>query len=103
MLTIVRTLIDKSIFSRRPPATIMDSMKQTRSHSQHHGPPCFRLGDLKNCDLYEITIEQLQSYLADGLITSVDYVKFCVERIRMVRKTQTLTPSQRSEMSMQCR
>lgn len=97
MLTVVRILVCKSAIQRLPMIAIMESMKQTRSHSQQHGPPCFRLGDLKNSDLYEITIEQLQSYFADGQITSVDYVRFCVERIRTVRQTQALDYPQRSE------
>lgn len=50
-------------------------------------PDAFRLEPLKEHDLHEITIEQLQRLLSEETsdrLTSVDYVKYCLERIRKV-------------------
>ncbi len=50
-------------------------------------PEVFHLGQLKGHDLNEITVEQLQHLLSEASpqrLTSVQYVKFCLDRIRMV-------------------
>ena len=52
--------------------------------SQQDVPQVFRVEALKSLDLYEVTIDDLRQYLADGRLTSVDYVDFCLQRIRRV-------------------
>ncbi len=54
-------------------------------------PEVFHLGRLKGHDLNEITIEQLQRLLSEDSterLTSVEYVKFCLDRIGMVRNAR---------------
>ena len=59
--------------------------KSSRSDlSQHNVPEVFRLATLKSVDLYEVTVEDLQHHMSIGTITSVDYVTYCLERIRTV-------------------
>lgn len=57
------------------------------SSSQIEVPHVFRMEKFKSLDLYEITIDKLQQFLADGRLTSVEYVKFCLDRIHKVGKT----------------
>lgn len=55
-------------------------------------PAVFHLESLKGHNVHEITVEQLQSLLSaesTDRLTSVEYVKYCLERIRKVHKTQT--------------
>ncbi|KAI9814317.1 MAG: hypothetical protein M1826_002283 [Phylliscum demangeonii] len=52
--------------------------------TQEKIPALFRLPALHAFDLYETTIEQLQGLFASGQLTAVDYVHFCLERIRTV-------------------
>ena len=52
--------------------------------SQRNVPKIFRLPTLKSLDLYEATVEILQNHMSHGNLTSVDYVTFCLERIRQV-------------------
>lgn len=52
--------------------------------SQQSIPQLFCLERLKGLDLYESSVGQLQQYLSNGNFTSVDHVKFCLERIRVV-------------------
>lgn len=47
-------------------------------------PHLFRLERLKGLDLYETSVEEIQQYLSEGRLTSVDYVKFCLRRIHTV-------------------
>lgn len=50
-------------------------------------PEVFRLERLKGHDLNEITIEQLQHLFSEPTtdrLTSVEYVQYCLERIRKV-------------------
>lgn len=47
-------------------------------------PQLFRVEALRSLNLYEVTIEDLQAALSDGSLTSVEYVKFCLDRIRAV-------------------
>ncbi|KAF2436222.1 amidase [Tothia fuscella] len=55
-----------------------------KSVSQDHVPAIFRVEELKGVELYEITIDELQKCFKDGSLTSVDYVKYCLERIQRV-------------------
>ena len=52
--------------------------------SQQNIPNLFCLEKLKGLDLYESSVEQIQQCLSQGHFTSVDYIKFCLERIRVV-------------------
>ena len=55
-------------------------------------PAVFRLERLKGHDLNEITIEQLQrlfSKASTDRLTSVEYVRYCLDRIRKVRTPLT--------------
>ncbi|KAF1356424.1 amidase [Delphinella strobiligena] len=54
------------------------------SASQDDLPATFRLPDCKNHNLYEITVDELQHLFSFEALTSVDYTKFCLERIQMV-------------------
>ena len=56
-----------------------------REHSQQHVPQTFRVQLLKGVDLFEVTIEELQRCLTDRLFTSVEFVKFCLQRVHSVR------------------
>lgn len=56
-------------------------------------PEVFHLGQLKGHDLNEITVEQLQHLLSEAAterLTSVQYVKFCLDRIRTVPPLKTV-------------
>lgn len=61
-------------------------MKSTavEAPSQEKVPAVFRMEPLNSVDLYETTIEDLQRYYEEGKFTSVDYTKYCIERIRKV-------------------
>jgi hypothetical protein len=52
---------------------------------QDNAPPIFRLGNLRSIDLYEVTVDTLQQLMSEGLLTSVEYVDFCLNRIHAVR------------------
>jgi len=52
--------------------------------SQDNVPKIFRLPALKSIDLYEVTVEDLQHHMSHGKINAVDYVTYCLERIRVV-------------------
>ena len=56
-----------------------------REHSQQHVPQIFRVQLLKGVDIFEMTIEELQRCLTDRHFTSVEFIKFCLERIHSVR------------------
>ena len=62
----------------------MASAEEANAISQDRVPTRFRVNDLKSLKLFETTIGDLQSYLAAGRITSVEYVEYCIERIRTV-------------------
>jgi len=56
-------------------------------------PEVFHLGQLKGHDVNEITVEQLQHLLSEASterLTSVQYVKFCLDRIRTVHFSRPL-------------
>ncbi len=57
----------------------------TYNFSQQHVPSNFRVQPLKGVELFEMTIEELQRCLTDHRFTSVDFVKFCLQRIHSVR------------------
>ena len=52
--------------------------------SQQSKPNLFCLEKLKGFDMYESSVGQIQQYFSQGHFTAVDYVKFCLERIRVV-------------------
>lgn len=55
-----------------------------RGLAQHNVPDLFRLPALKSRDLYEVTVKDLQHHMSQGKINAVDYVTYCLERIRVV-------------------
>ena len=55
-----------------------------RENSQQHVPQNFRVQLLKGVDLFEMTIEELQRCLTDLRFTSVELVKFCLQRTHSV-------------------
>ncbi|KAL8902139.1 MAG: hypothetical protein Q9207_004858 [Kuettlingeria erythrocarpa] len=55
-----------------------------KNRSQRRVPEPFRMPLFKSLDLYEITVEEVQRYMASGRISSLDYVTYCLERIRLV-------------------
>lgn len=57
---------------------------ETMAPSQDNIPELFRVPKLGGLDVYEISVEQLQAHFEADSFTSVDYVKFCLERIRVV-------------------
>ena len=68
--------------------SVMDSMAripsqicQSHKASQQSVPPLFRLKELKGLDLYESSVDEIQQHLSEDRFTSVDYVKFCLQRI----------------------
>lgn len=52
--------------------------------SQDDLPEIFRLPDCRDHNLYEITVDELQHLFSSEALTSVDYTKFCLERIQKV-------------------
>lgn len=56
-----------------------------RGYSQQSVPEIFRLPFLKSLDMYEVTVEDLQNHMSQGKVTSLDYVTYCLERVRKVR------------------
>ena len=65
-------------------ARISAQLHLHRHVSQQSIPHLFRLEELNNIDLYESSVEEIQQGLSEGRFTSVDYTKFCLERIRIV-------------------
>jgi amidase len=64
-----------------------DLMKMPRElvHSpagQEKVPETFRVDSLAGHELFEVTIQQLQEHFKKGHFTSVEYVKYCLSRIR---------------------
>lgn len=51
-----------------------------------HVPSAFRMPQCGSLDLFEITIEELQSLMSSGQLTAEQYAEFCLERIRQVRR-----------------
>ena len=45
-------------------------------------PAVFRLEPLNSVDLFEASIPDLQRHLQEGKFTSVEYIQYCLERIR---------------------
>ena len=60
--------------------------------SQQDVPDKFHVQSLKGIELYEVSVENLQRYLTEGHFSSVDYVRFCLERIRCVRNPLFYNP-----------
>lgn len=67
-------------------AAVRDEVPQLIWHtpSQDGVPAIFRLPDIGSCNLYETTIDQLQSLFSGGQLTSKSYVQFCLDRIHAV-------------------
>lgn len=53
--------------------------------AQHRVPEVFQMPLLGSLDLYETTVKDLQQYMSNGELSSLDYVTHCLERIRVVR------------------
>src|ERR1700733_6187619 len=49
---------------------------------QEKVPETFRVDSLAGQELFEVTIQQLQDHFKKGHFTSVEYVKYCLSRIR---------------------
>lgn len=60
------------------------STRKGQPLSQGNTPSLFRVDCLKTLNLYVVTIHGLQNYFSDGRLTSTEYVRFCIERIRIV-------------------
>ena len=71
-------------FPREAGAARVSSLSR-REQSQQQVPKNFRVQPLKGVEVYEMTIEELQRCLTDCHFTSVDFVKFCLQRIHSVR------------------
>ena len=52
--------------------------------SQQSVPHLFRMKELEGLDLYESSVQDIQQHLSEERFTSVDYVKFCIQRILAV-------------------
>ena len=57
------------------------------SSSQADIPLPFRLEPLKSVSVYETSVAELQLQYENGTFTAVEYVQYCLERIRKVRRT----------------
>lgn len=62
-----------------------------RAPSQNDLPEVFRLPTYNGHDLYEVTVHELQHLYSSGALSSVDYVKLCLDRIQRV-KTRPFLP-----------
>jgi hypothetical protein len=58
------------------------------TRSQGDVPTVFKLELLNTIDLFEVSLPDLQKHMSDGKFSSVEYVKFCLERIRKVSKSR---------------
>lgn len=65
--------VEDFVFVERPLTKIHDDV-----------PEVFRLGKCCGVDLYEVTIDQLQSYFSNDDLTAYQYTLFCLENIRKV-------------------
>lgn len=54
------------------------------SAMQQEVPEIFRLEELNGLNLYEVSIAELQDCFSKGRFTSVEYVGFCLDRVRKV-------------------
>jgi hypothetical protein len=62
------------------------------SRAQGNIPAVFQLKPLNSIDLFEVSLTDLQGHLMNGSFTSVDYIRFCLERIRQVCNSTTYLP-----------
>jgi hypothetical protein len=58
---------------------------QSKMSSQGEMPEPFRMELCCGHDLQEISVDRLQHLFSTEALSSVDYTKFCLERIRKVR------------------
>lgn len=56
----------------------------TSATEEQKVPEIFRLEGLNGLDLYEVSIADLQNYFSNGRLTSLEYVKFCLDRVHKV-------------------
>ncbi|KAL9044546.1 MAG: hypothetical protein Q9214_002324, partial [Letrouitia sp. 1 TL-2023] len=54
------------------------------TRSQDNVPAPFHLKSLNSIDLYEVSIAELQQHYTSGTFTAIDYVQFCLDRIRVI-------------------
>lgn len=59
-------------------------VSQERRFSQDGMPPVFKLPNLNDINLYEITVTELQQHFTSGSFTVVEYTQHCLEQIRKV-------------------
>ncbi|OAP55301.1 hypothetical protein AYL99_10274 [Fonsecaea erecta] len=52
--------------------------------SQEELPEAFRLSLCNGLDLYEVSVDELQHLYSTGALSSIDYVKFCLQRVQKV-------------------
>lgn len=70
------------------PVGAMVAQLELNPPSQDGVPRVFRLERFKKLDLYEITVDQLQHLFSEGRLTSVEYVRSCLNRIQKVSMPQ---------------
>ena len=66
--------------NRNLPKAIMARNNQLKEELS----PQFQLGKLNGQEVYEATIDELQHHLSNRNFTSVEYVGFCLDRVRKV-------------------
>ena len=66
--------------------------RQTNQHKidQDEVPAVFRMETLNGCDVYEITIKNLQDFYRMRNFTCVEYVQYCLNRLQKVYVFQTI-------------
>ncbi|KAL1310757.1 hypothetical protein AAFC00_001009 [Neodothiora populina] len=57
---------------------------EKQPESQDDVPEVFRMPTCDDHDLYEISVDELQHLFSSSSLTAVEYVRFCLERIRRV-------------------
>ena len=55
-----------------------------KTMSQELMPPVFRMPKYGDYDLYEITVDELQHLFSLDEMTSVEYVRVCLQRVQRV-------------------
>ena len=84
MLRLLQLPLTRVNLPKEAGAATVSSLSR-RENSQQNVPQNFRVQPLKGVDLFEMTIEELQRCLSDLRFTSVEFVKFCLQRIHSVR------------------
>ncbi|KIX96203.1 uncharacterized protein Z520_07981 [Fonsecaea multimorphosa CBS 102226] len=60
-------------------------LSKSAGASQDELPEAFQLPLCNGLDLYEVSVDELQHLFSTGALSSVEYVKFCLERVRKVK------------------